>query len=38
MAIKMKKEQILKIHPDLGREAAGIGTPRACNCAQVVQE
>jgi hypothetical protein len=38
MTIKMKEEQILKIDPDLGRQAALIGTPGTCNRAQVVQK
>jgi glutamine cyclotransferase len=38
MTIKMKEEQILKIDPDRGRQAAVIGTPGTCNRAQVVQK
>jgi hypothetical protein len=34
----MKEEQILKIHPDFGCQAAVIRAPGACNCAQVIQK
>jgi hypothetical protein len=38
MTIKMKEEQILKIDPDLGYQAAVVRAPGACNRAQVVQK
>jgi hypothetical protein len=38
MTIKMKEEQILKIDPDLGHQAAVVRAPGACNRAQVVQK
>ena len=38
MTIKMKEEQILKIDPDLGYQAAVVRAPGACNRAQVVQQ
>jgi hypothetical protein len=35
MTIKMKEEQILKIDPDLGYQAAVVRAPGACIRAQV---
>jgi len=38
VTIKMEEEQILKIDPDLGHQAALIRAPGACNRTQVVQK
>jgi hypothetical protein len=38
MTVKMKEEQVLKINPDFGHQAAVIRAPEACNPAQIFQK